>query len=129
MRLLPFRIGLGNLGARLAQPKAQLPEQGWHCLTPKSISYRSAIQAARVLPSHKVPPSPISRGIRRRALLISRSCFSSKRLGRPARSPSCNPAKPLASKPRTQYSTDRGASPNSLATSGHVIPWATRSTP
>ena len=27
MRLLPFRIGLGNLGARLAQPKAQLPEQ------------------------------------------------------------------------------------------------------
>ena len=27
MRLLPFRIGLGNAGARLAQPKAQLPEQ------------------------------------------------------------------------------------------------------
>ena len=27
MRLLPFRIGLGNTGARLAQPKAQLPEQ------------------------------------------------------------------------------------------------------
>ena len=27
MRLLPLRIGLGNTGARLAQPKAQLPEQ------------------------------------------------------------------------------------------------------
>jgi hypothetical protein len=27
MRFLPFRIGLGNAGARLAQPKAQLPEQ------------------------------------------------------------------------------------------------------
>ena len=27
MRLLPFRIGLGNLGPRLAQPKAPLPEQ------------------------------------------------------------------------------------------------------
>src|SRR5258708_3765562 len=27
MRLLPLRIGLGNLGTRLAQAKAQLPEQ------------------------------------------------------------------------------------------------------
>ena len=27
MRLLPFRIGEGDLGPRLAQPKAQLPEQ------------------------------------------------------------------------------------------------------
>jgi len=27
MRLLPFRVGLGNLGTRLASPKAQLPEQ------------------------------------------------------------------------------------------------------
>jgi hypothetical protein len=27
MHLLPFRIGLGNLGAWLAQPKAQLPKQ------------------------------------------------------------------------------------------------------
>jgi len=27
MHRLPFRIGWGNTGARLAQPKAQLPEQ------------------------------------------------------------------------------------------------------
>src|SRR5258708_15269064 len=116
-------------GRGLRSRKPSCRNKRWHCLTPNSISYRSAIQAARVLPSHRFPPSPISRGIRRRALLISRSCFSSKRLGRPARSPSCNPARPLASKSRTQYSTDRGASPNSLATSGQVIPWATRSTP
>ncbi len=48
---------------------------------------------------------------------------------RPDRSPSRNPAKPFSSKPRTQYSTDRGASPSSFATSGHVMPCATNNTP
>ncbi len=46
-----------------------------------------------------------------------------------ARAPSRKPAKPFCSKRPTQYSTDRGASPSSLATCGQVIPWATSSTP
>ncbi len=116
-------------GRGLRSRKPSCRNKRWHCRTPKSISYRSAIQAAKVLPSHRFPPNPISRGIWRRALLTSRSCFSFKRLGRPDRSPSRNPAKPFRSKPRTQYSTDRGASPRSLATSGQLMPWATKSTP
>ena len=46
-----------------------------------------------------------------------------------ARAPWRKPARPFCSKRPTQYSTDRGASPSSLATCGQVIPWATSSTP
>src|SRR6202008_1102673 len=109
-------------GRGLRRRKPSCRNKRWHCLTPKSISYRSAIQADKVLPSHRFPPNPISRGIRRSALLISLSCFSFDRPGRPDRSPPRNPAKPLRTNPRTQYSTARGASPNSFPTSGQVIP-------
>ena len=76
------------LGRGLRSRKPNCRNRRWHCRTPRSISYCLAIQAASVLPSHRFPPSPTSRGIWRRTALMSRRCFSLRRLGRPDRSPS-----------------------------------------
>src|SRR6516165_6442180 len=116
-------------GRGLRRRKPNCRNKRWHWRTPKSMPYCRWIQAARVLPSHRLPPRPRARGICRRATLSCCSCFSLSRRGRPPRSPSCNPAKPFSSNRRTQYSTLRGASPNNLATSGQVIPCATNNTP
>jgi len=85
--------------------------------------------AASVLPSHRFPLRPAPRGVRRKTALTSAICFSLRRRGRPDRSPSSSPANPISSKACTQYSTVRGASPNTLATSGQVMPCATSNTP
>ena len=109
-------------GRGLRSRKPNRRNRRWHCRTPKWIRYSRSIQAASVLPSHRFTLKPSSRGIRRRAALIPRRCFSLRRLGRPDRSPSRSAARPCCSNPRIQYSTVHGASPNSAATSGHVMP-------
>ncbi len=114
MRFLPHRICLGNPGTGLAQPKAQLPEQTLALPHPQINLVPLGNPSRQSFAVPQIPPQPhIPRHLAKRAV----------------DSPSRNPAKPFCSKPRTQYSTDRGASPNNLATSGQVIPWATKSTP
>src|SRR5579863_10478986 len=76
------------------------------------MAYFLWIQAARLLPSHRLTGIPASLGAALRTRFTSRSCTAVKRDGRPVRSPSANPPNPFSSKRRTQYSTVRGASPN-----------------
>ena len=101
----------------------------WHWRTPKRAPYCRSIHADKALPSHRLPAMPTSRGALRRTASTSPHCFGLSRRGRPGRSPSCKPANPASSKRRTQYSTERGASPSKAATSGQVKPCATKSTP
>src|SRR5258708_20435444 len=62
-------------GRGLRSRKPSCRNKRWHCLTPNSISYRSAIQAPTVLPSPTFPPPPPPPGIRPRPLFISPSCL------------------------------------------------------
>jgi len=101
----------------------------WHCRTPKVTPYRFLMKAANPLPSQRPLVIPTDFGVCRNTELISSSCLSLSRRGRPDRSPSTRPVRPFSSKRRTQYSTVRGASPKSRPTSGQLIPWATSNTP
>src|SRR5271157_2060801 len=89
-------------GRGLRKRKPNCRNKRWHCRTPKLIPYCRSIQAARVLPSHRLPPRPSARGICRRAALTCCSCLSLSRRGRPPRSPSRSPANPSSSNPPTQ---------------------------
>ena len=101
----------------------------WHCRTPMVTPYRFLMKAANPLPSQRPLVIPTDFGVWRSTELISCSCLSLSRRGRPERSPSTRPARPFSSKRRTQYSTVRGASPKSRPTSGQLNPWATSNTP
>ena len=93
------------------------------------MPYVFSIQAASVLPSHRLTGIPASVGRARKTRLTSRICAAFKRGGRPERSPSVKPANPWSSNRRTQYSTVRGASPSRRPASGQVNPCATSKTP
>ncbi len=101
----------------------------WHWRTFKVTPYRSLMKAASPLPSQRPLAIPTDSGGCRSTDLISSNCVSFRRRGRPERSPSTKPARPLSSKRRTQYSTVRGESPSRRLTSGQLIPWATSNTP
>ncbi len=109
--------------------KPRISNMYWHCRTFNVTPYRSLMKAANPLPSQIPLAIPTDSGGCRKIDLISFSCSSFSRRGRPVRSPSTNPAKPLSSKWRTQYSTVRGESPSRRLTSGQLIPWATSNTP
>src|SRR5664280_1845242 len=129
MRLLPFRIGLGNLGARLAQPKAQLPEQALALPHPQVnlIPLGNPGRQGLAVPQSSAQPH-IARHTSKGAIDLPELLLI--QASGPAGSfPFLQSCHALGLKTPYPYSTDRGASPNSLATSGHVIPWATRSTP
>ena len=100
----------------------------WHWRTPKRAPYCRSIHADKALPSHRLPAMPTSRGALRRTASTSPHCFGLSRRGRPGRSPSCKPANPASSKRRTQYSTERGASPSKAATLGrsNLVPLRAR---
>ena len=101
----------------------------WHWRTPKLTPYRFLMKAASPLPSQRPLGIPTDSGACRSTELICSNCLSFKRRGRPERSPSTKPARPLSSKRRTQYSTVRNESPKRRLTSGQLIPWATSNTP
>lgn len=101
----------------------------WHWRTLKVTPYCCLMKAASPLPSQRPLAIPTDSGGCRSTDLISSNCLSFRRRGRPERSPSTKPAKPLSSKRRTQYSTVRGESPKRRLTSGQLIPWATNNTP
>ena len=130
MRLLPLRIGVGNQRAGFAQSKAPLPEQALALPDPQVDLETLSIQALKVFP---VPQRAVQPPIARRLAQCpstSRICASLSRRGRPERWPSVNPAKPSASKRRTQILDGvREHSPGKRPTSGHVAPWATKRTP
>jgi hypothetical protein len=99
MRRLRFRIGLSNLGTRLAKPEAHLPEQA---LAP-SLSH--SVPQSRP-PGSCRPQSPAQSHLAghtaKGTIDLSELLLIQASESRPARSASCNPAKLFASKPRTQ---------------------------
>ena len=129
MRFLKLRIGLSQRGSWFAQAEAELTEHTLALTYPDGDADFCSIQVLSVFPSQMFPLRPASLGGRRKIRSTASRCFSPRRRGRPGRSPSSNPARPSLSKRPTQYSTDRGASPSRRATSGQVMPCATKSNP
>ena len=70
------------------------PNNRRHWRTPSRISQVFSIQAESVLPSRRLTRIPASLGLARNTRLISVTCFSLNRLGRPERSPSVSPVNP-----------------------------------
>ena len=84
----------------------------------RTSSRRTAAAGKSTTAGHctTAPASRSRLGLRRSAVSIRLRSFGFKRDGRPSRKPSLKPANPRASNRCTQYSTVRGASPNTSAT-------------
>ena len=113
MRLLQFWIGVGEQRARFAQAETELSK---HSL---ALAHAQANLAPPLDPNAEGFPIPqrpgqadLSRCASQHRLRLLQLGLA-QTLGRPGRAPSTSPAKPRSSKCRTQYSTDRGASPKS----------------
>src|SRR5512134_2337517 len=112
---LGCRVGLGDHRTRFAQPKAHLSEQTLTLAHAQLNAVAPAQMLGQYDSSHSVCSKPNSRGPRRKS--SSRPCHCSllSRLGRPGRSPSCSPAKPICSKRLTQRCTVRSLSSSQSA--------------
>ena len=129
MRLLPFRIGVGEQRPRFAQPEALLPKQ------PLALTHAQAHLKAPLDPSTESFPIPqraaqadVARGAAQHLVHLVQSRVI-QTAGAPGTFSFHQSGQASFFKALTQYSTDRGASPNSRPASGQVRPWATSSTP
>ena len=122
MRLLPFQVGMGNQRAGLTQSKAPLPEQTL-ALTHPQVDLEALLD-----PGAQRFPIPQRTGQAQVARSLTQNSIHFQQLGlaqtpgAPRAWPLVNPARPWASRRRTQFSTVRGASPSKRLTSGQVAP-------
>jgi len=129
MRLLPFQIRMGNQRAGLTQPKAPLPEQTL-ALTHPQVDLKMLLDpGAQCLPvPQRAGQAQVARSLAQDSVHLPQLCLA-QTSGTPRALPLVSPARPWASKRRTQFSTVRGASPSKRLTSGQVAPCATNNTP
>ena len=129
MRLLPFQVGMGNQRAGLTQSKAPLPEQTL-ALTHPQVDLEALLDpgAQRFPIPQRTRQAQVARSLTQNSIHFQQLGLA-QTPGAPERGPSVNPARPWASKRRTQFSTVRGASPSKRLTSGQVAPCATNNTP
>ena len=130
MRLLTFRVGMGDLRPGLAETEAQGIEQ------PLTLPH--------VQDHGELPPQEGGQGLAapqvggdaaflgggwRKTRRITLICSSVRRSGRPGRAPSCRPANPARLLARIQYSTVPGTSQRTCAACRQVMACTTSSTP